>query len=81
MMQREVPDTVMLGGTYDISQLCERGFYDGVMFRDEPIQYPDENTVLIRYLGPEIDVGPAMTDNIMKVNGEVVHCSTYRGLK
>ena len=38
MMQREVPDTVMLGGTYDISQLCERGFYDGVMFRDEPIQ-------------------------------------------
>ena len=72
MLQGEVPETVILGGTSDISQLCEHGFYDWVMFRDEPIQYPDENPVLGRYLGTAIDVGPEMTDNIMKANGEFV---------
>ena len=51
------------------------------MFRDEPIKYPDNNPVLGRFLGPEIDVGPEMTANIMKGNGEVAHRSTYRGLK
>ena len=34
-----------------------------------------------RYLGPAIYVGPAMTDKIMKENGEVVYCSEYRGLE
>ena len=68
-------------GTSDISQFCEHGFYDWVMFRDNPIQYPDENPVLGRYLGPAIDAVPAMTDTIMKANGGVVHRSTYRGLK
>ena len=43
------------------------------MFRDEPIQYSDENPLLGIYLGPKIDVGPEMTANIMKGNGEVVH--------
>ena len=46
------------------------------MFRDDPIQYPDENTVLGRYLGPAIGVGLEITANIMKENGEVVHSLT-----
>ena len=33
------------------------------------------------YLGPAIDVGPAITDRIIKANREVVHCSPYCGLK
>jgi len=33
-----------------------------------------------RYLGPSIDIGPAMTAKILKSNGEVVHRSTYREL-
>ena len=73
MMQGEVPETVMLSGTSDISQFCDNGFYDLVMFRDEPIQYPDENPVLGRYLGPEIDFGPAIMAKIVKSNGKVVH--------
>ena len=51
------------------------------MFRDEPIQYPEENPVLGRYLGQKIDVGPTMTAKIMMGNGEVVHWPTYSGLK
>ena len=37
--------------------------------------------MLGRYLGPEIDVRPEMTANIMKVNGKVMHHLTYCGLK
>ena len=81
MLLGEVPETVMSGGTSDNSQFCEHGFYDWVMFRDNPIQYPDENPVLGRYLGPEIGVGPAITAKIMKANGKFVHRSTYCGLK
>ena len=55
MMQGEEPKTVMLGVTSDISQFCEHRFYDWVMFMYEPIQYPDENLVLVGYLGPAID--------------------------
>ena len=71
----------MLGGTSDIRQFYEHGFYDWVMFRDYLIQYFDKNTALGRYLGPAIDFGPATMAKIMKANGEVVHRSTYRGLK
>ena len=81
MLQGGVPETVMLGGTSDISQFCKHGFYGWVMFRDDPIQYPDENPVLGIYLGPEIYVSPEMTSKIMKGNGEVLHRSTYCGLK
>ena len=81
MLQGEFPETVMLDGTYDISQLCKHGFYNWVMFRDEPIQYPDKNPVLGWYLGPAINIGPEMKEKIMRENGEVVHLSTYCGQK
>ena len=81
LLQGEVPETEMLDGNFDISQFCYLGFYDWVMFRDEPIQCPHENPVLGRYLVPAIVVGPEMMANVMKANGEVVHHPTYRGLK
>ena len=81
IMQGEVPETMMLGGTSYISQFCEHGFYDWVTSRYKPIKYPDENPVLGRYLGTAIDVSAAMTAKIMNVNRYVVHRSTYRVLK
>ena len=33
---------------------------------------------LCHYLGPSIDVGPAMTTKILMENGQVLHRSTYR---
>ncbi len=33
-----------------------------------------------RYLGPAINVGPAMPAKILQQNGEVVYCSTYHPL-
>ena len=80
ILQGEVPETVMSGETSDISQFCEFAFYDWIMFRDQPVAFPDDNPVLGRYLGPAIDVGPALTAKILKANGEVVYRSTYRAL-
>ena len=33
-----------------------------------------------RYLGPAIDVAPALTENIWNSNFEVIHCSSYLSL-
>ena len=80
ILQGEVPEMVMLGETSDTSQFCEFAFYDWIMFRDQPVAFPDDNPVLGRYLGPAINVGPALTAKILKANGEVVYRSTYRAL-
>jgi hypothetical protein len=60
-----------------ISQLCKFAFFDWVMFCNEPIASPDNNPVLNQYLGPVINVGPALTARILKANGEAVYRSTY----
>lgn len=82
MLLGETPETVMSGETSDISQFCELAFYEWIMFREEPdhAQFPADNPILGRYLGPAIDVGPAMTAKILKSNGEVIFRSTYRAL-
>ena len=52
IFQGEVPEIVMSGETSDIRQFSELAFYQWVMFRDNPIQFLDENPVLGQYLGP-----------------------------
>jgi hypothetical protein len=47
----------------------EFGFWDWVKFRYQRVAFPDDAMVLGKYLGPSIDVGPAMTSWIMKANG------------
>ena len=76
----EVPETIMNGETADISQICEFQFYQWVMFRDEIAPFPEDDLILGRWLGPAIDIGPAMTAKILKCNGEIVHRSTFREL-
>ena len=80
MLHGEVPETIMSGETSDISQFCEFEWYEWVKFRDSAVQFPEDSLVLGRYLGPSIDVGPALTAKILKQNGEVVHRSTTADL-
>ncbi len=47
-------------------------------FRSTTVSFPEDPLVLGKYLGPSIDVGPAMTAKILTPTGEVVHRSTYR---
>ena len=43
MTNGEVPETIMTGSTADISHICEFGWYDWVMFRDNVPSFPDNN--------------------------------------
>ena len=70
--------TKMSGETSDITNFCEFGWYHWVYFRDTYVAFPGDNVVLGRYCGPSIDVGPALTANILRKNGQQVHSSTYR---
>eukprot|EP01082_Thalassiosira_pseudonana_P005598 g5187.t1 g5187 contig19:120121-121928(-) len=42
------PEAMMMGETPDISYICEFGWYDWVMFRDEVAPYPEPKLVLGR---------------------------------
>jgi transposase len=76
----QVPETIVMGDTADISALALFSWYEWVMFRDTVATYPDDKMVLGRDLGPAIDIGPAMTRKILKANGQVVYRSTVRSL-
>ena len=70
----------MSGETSDISQFCELEWYEWIIFRDSAVSFPEDKMVLGRYLVLSIDIGPAVTVNIIKSNGEVVHWSTCQAL-
>ena len=76
----ETPENIMTGQTADISHICEFGWYDWVMFRDNVQTYPDDKLTLGRYLGPATDVGSALTAKILRANGNFACRSTFRHL-
>ena len=79
----EAPETYVTGQTADISQFCEHQWHDWVMFYDTAAVYPDAKPTLGRWLGPSLDVGPAMSAKILKANEHkpsVVHRHSYRPL-
>ena len=70
----------MSGKTSDISQFCKQEWFKWVMFQEETASFPDDILKLCCYLGPSIDIDPAMTTKILTDNGQVFHRSTYRPL-
>jgi hypothetical protein len=60
MTNGEAPETIMTGSTADISHICEFGWYDWVMFRDNLPAFPDVKLILGQYLGLATDVGSAL---------------------
>ncbi len=71
---------MMSGKTADISQFCELSGYKWVKFCSTTISFPEDLLMLGKYLGPSIDVGPAMTTKILTPTGKAVYRSTYRPL-
>jgi hypothetical protein len=80
MTNGAVPETIMTGSTANISHICEFGWYDWVMFRDNVPTFPDGKFILGRYLGPATNVGSALTTKILKSNGQTVCRLTLRHL-
>ncbi len=76
----KVPETMMTRSTADISHICEFGWFDRVMFRDNVPMFPDIKLTLGQYLGHATDVGSALTAKILKSNGQTVCRSTLQHL-
>jgi hypothetical protein len=57
----------------DISTIAEYDWYEWVKFRDTAAIFPMSKIQLGRDLGAAIDIGPAMTDKIMKKNGSFMY--------
>ena len=76
----QVPETIVSGQTADISPFVEFPWYGWVKWWDIPAGYPDRKEIYGRWLGPSVDVGPAMCCKILKSNGQVQYSSSYRPL-
>jgi hypothetical protein len=79
-LQGEVPETLMISQTADISALAEIGFFDWVWWYDEPASFPDEKRKIGRYLGPSCNHGSEMCSKIFKANGNTRHTATFVAL-
>ena len=72
-LQGQVPETMVIGQTPDISPFSAFRWYEWVMFRDTMASYPEDKMVLGQDLVPALDIGPAMTRKLLKKNGMVVY--------
>jgi hypothetical protein len=71
-LKGEVPETIMMGQTPDISPFAEYEWYQWVKYYDETSKYPHDRYVLGKYLGPSLD---------LKQNGNYSrHTSSFRSL-
>ncbi|KAL7475175.1 LOW QUALITY PROTEIN: hypothetical protein ACHAW6_001102 [Cyclotella cf. meneghiniana] len=62
-----------MGETADICPFYEFGFWDWVKFKENDVAFSDDQMVLGKYVGPSIDVGPAMMQHVMKASGKYEH--------
>ena len=60
-LQGQAPKTIVSGQTTDISPFIELPFYAWVKFWDNLAKYPEPKQQLSHWLGPAINIGPAMT--------------------
>lgn len=72
----QVLETIVSGETADISPFALFKWYEWVMYCDTSVLFPEEQLVLRQDLGLAINIGPAMTQKILKDNGKVVYHST-----
>ena len=79
-LQGQVPEMIMSGQTPDISPFIEHPFSTWVKFWDNLAKYPEPKEQLSCWLGPAINIGPAIMAKIPKSNGQVLYMSTYHGL-
>ena len=77
-LEGQVPETVMYCHTGDIRSLCEFEWFEWVMLFQLKETYLDNKMFIGIWLGPAIDVGTAMTYNILWPDGGYICRSTLR---
>ncbi len=75
MINGKVSETIVTGSTANISNICEFGWYDWVMFRDNVPTFPKVKLTLGQYLGPGTNIALALTTKFLKSNGQTVYRS------
>lgn len=81
-LQGQVPETIMMGQTADISHICEFGWYQWVYVHDQSSKWPESTTTLGRYLGPTSpEHGNILLAKILISNGQVIRRNTFRHLR
>ena len=80
MTNGQVPETIMMGNTTDISNICQFGWFDWVVYYDNVPHFPDDKVRLGQYLGPATDVGSMLTAKILTETGQYVCSSTLQHL-
>ena len=73
-------DTLLCGKTADISPFVEHEWYNFVKWFDHGSSFPDPKDVHGRWLGPSMDIGPAICSKIIKSNGQIINFSSYRAI-
>ena len=79
-LDHQTPEAKMHGMSAEISDICEIEFYEWVMFNDSQSTFPETKFLVVRWLGPAVDIGSALTYKILKSYGQVVLRSTIRHL-
>ena len=80
LLDGQVPETLVLGKTSDISDIAEFGWYEWVRWRDTRSQFPTDEWTYGRCLGPAATIGGAMGMNVLQPNGQIVIRTTLRKL-
>ena len=80
LLKGNSPHSMMTGEVTDISNLCNFKWYEWVKFRKpgEPYPYPTEH--LGRCLGPAVNKGNAMSQNVVTESGKIIPTQTLRSL-
>jgi hypothetical protein len=79
-LEVQFPESKIKVETVQISTISEYAWYEWVKFRDTAAKFPVSKIQLGRDLVSAIDIGPAMTHNILKQNGSVMYRSSVRSL-
>ena len=74
------PHSITLGEEGNISNLCVFGWYEWCYYRDQSELFPLPKEKLGRILGPSKNAGNAMSQWILKDNGQIVPRRTARKL-
>ena len=80
LLQGSTPHSMMTGEVTDISHLCRFNWYEWVKFRKPGELYPYPTEWLGRCLGPAVNKGNMMSQNILTEQGEILPIQTCRKL-
>ena len=75
-----MPETLLSRQPAYISPFVEHEWYNFLKWFNHGSSFPEPKKVQGRWLGPSMDIGPAMCSKIIKLNGHIINLSSYRAI-